>query len=278
MVTRRAGGAASGVRFSPPRPMKLVSLNTWGGKVYKPLLTFIKKHSTDTDIFCFQEVFHTTTEKSGQSGFTLNLYSTIAKILNTHQGYFAPTLDNYITGSFQTHFVDFNLSWGLAIFISKKLKVIYHKDLFIYGKRDSFNPKDLNSLPRNIQYINFISENKEFIVYNIHGIWIKGGKEDTPSKIQQSKQINALLNQQKGGKILCGDFNLAPNTKSVLILEKSLENLIKKYNIQTTRNKYFPGDEKFADYTFVSKEVKVKDFEVPQVEISDHLPMLLQFS
>ena len=32
---------------------------------------------------------------------------------------------------------------------------------------------------------------------------------------------------------------------------------IKKYNIQTTRNKYFPGDDKFADYTFVSNAFEI---------------------
>ncbi len=38
--------------------MKLITLNTNGGRVFEPLMNFIKTHSSDTDIFCFQEVFN----------------------------------------------------------------------------------------------------------------------------------------------------------------------------------------------------------------------------
>ena len=36
--------------------MKLITLNLWAGVVYEPLIEFIKKHSEDTDVFCFQEM------------------------------------------------------------------------------------------------------------------------------------------------------------------------------------------------------------------------------
>lgn len=106
--------------------MKLISLNTWGGKVYKPLMTFIKNRSQDMDIFCFQEVFNTASGLTEQTEFKLNLYYEIVKILNSHQG--------------------------------------------------------------------------EFTVYNIHGIWVKGGKGDTDSRIHQSEHIRNLLDKQAGKK------------------------------------------------------------------------------
>lgn len=62
------------------------------------------------------------------------------------------------------------------------------------------------------------------------------------------------------------------------MLESNMINLIKKYNIPTTRNKYFPGKDKFADYTFISPDINAQDFRVPTAEISDHLPMILDFS
>lgn len=266
--------------------MKLICLNLWGGKIYEPLMDFIKKHSKDTDVFCFQEVFKTTSNILESAGFRLNLYKEIAKILSHHQGYFAPSVDNYITGSFQPNFVDFNLSWGLAIFINKQsfssnknLKVISSRDFFVYRKRGSFNPKDLNTIPRNAQYITFTKNGKEFSVCNLHGIWLKEGKKDSSSRISQSIQINDFLDKQKGEKILCGDLNLSINTKSLEILEKNLRNLIREYHISTTRSIYFPGkDEKYADYIFVSNGINVEDFQVPNLNISDHLPMLLEFS
>ncbi len=36
--------------------MKLITLNLWGGVVYEPLIEFIKTHSSEIDIFCFQEM------------------------------------------------------------------------------------------------------------------------------------------------------------------------------------------------------------------------------
>lgn len=65
------------------------------------------------------------------------------------------------------------------------------------------------------------------------------------------------------------------------MLEKGMINLIKEYKIPTTRNKlavrYDQIIDKFADYIIVSSGVKVLDFQVPNIEISDHLPMILEF-
>jgi exonuclease III len=36
--------------------MKIVFLNTWGGRVGQPLLEFFKNHQ-DVDVFCLQEVW-----------------------------------------------------------------------------------------------------------------------------------------------------------------------------------------------------------------------------
>lgn len=258
--------------------MKLISLNCWGGKIYQPLMDFIKNHSSNTDIFCFQEVFKTTTDITQRDGFRLNLYEELCKILPKHQGYSAPCVENYIAGAFQGHFIDFNLSWGLSIFINKKFQVTSDGDLFVFRTKGSFNPKDLNTLPRNMQYITFTFQNKKFIVCNLHGIWKKGEKVDTLSRIRQSKQIKKILDQYKEeAKILCGDFNLNIDTKSLKNLEKDLINLIKEYKIPTTRSKLYTKVDKFADYTLVSKNINVLDFQVPSIEISDHLPMILKF-
>lgn len=259
--------------------MKLICINTWGGKVYHPLIKFIKNHSKDTDIFCFQEVFNTTSNIKTHSGYRLNLYRELSKILKSHNGYFNSGVENYIAGSFQKNLIDFNLFWGLAIFIRKNLKVISQGDFFVYGQRGSFNPKDENSVPRNVQYIKFVNNNKIFTICNLHGVWIRGPKDDNPFRIKQSQMIKKFLDDQKGSKILVGDFNLGLHTESLKILESNLSNLIKKNNISTTRNKlYDRTDDKHADYILVSKDINVTDFKVPYTEVSDHLPLILEFS
>jgi endonuclease/exonuclease/phosphatase family metal-dependent hydrolase len=84
-----------------------------------------------------------------------------------------------------------------------------------------------------------------------------------------------------GEKIIGGDFNLNKNTESVKMFEKNgYRNLIEEFGIEVTRNHLiwdlYPENIQFwADYLFVSPEVKVKSFEVPKNEVSDHLPQVL---
>ena len=85
-----------------------------------------------------------------------------------------------------------------------------------------------------------------------------------------------------------GDLNLNPDTESIRMIEEAgYRNLIAKHDIKTTRGemnrKLHPewaggkyGYQEFADYTFVSKKVSVTGFEVPEAEVSDHLPMILE--
>lgn len=258
--------------------MKLISLNVWGGKNYKELMDFIKNESFDTDIFSFQEVFDTTENPVPDSEYKLDLYKQLGEVLNEFQGYFISTVDNYIAGSFSPDFIDFNLSWGQAIFVKKNIKIKSHGDFYVYGSKETFDPKDWNSFPRVVLHVTIEENNKLITIGNLHGVWVKGGKNDTPSRILQSNMVNDFFDSQEAEGIFCGDFNLNMNTESIRLLEKNMRNLVKEYNIQTTRNKFFPGEEKFADYTFVSPGIKVLKFEVPNSDVSDHLPMILEFS
>lgn len=262
--------------------MKLISLNTWGGKIFDPLMDFIRKNAKDTDIFCFQEVFNTPTKNYEYAGYRVNLYQEISKALkkikNNFKGYYASTQAYYAFSSRSVVPVGFDLSWGLTIFVRESLNVKAFGDFFVFGQKNSFSAENLSTLPRNFQYLNLVINNKEFLICNFHGLWTPNSKSDTPSRIKQSEKIIQFLDKQKSEKILCGDFNLDINTKSVRILEQNMKNLIREYKIKTTRNKYFPGNEKFADYVFVSNGIKVNNFQVPNIEISDHLPMILELA
>lgn len=72
------------------------------------------------------------------------------------------------------------------------------------------------------------------------------------------------------------DLNVLPETESLKILEKDLKNLIKEYNITSTRSSLYPKENKFADYVLVSPEIKVLDFKVLPDTISDHAPFYLE--
>lgn len=265
--------------------MKLISLNTWGGKVYKPLMNFIKVNSQSTDIFCLQEVFDTKSSFKEKSNFRVNLYQELSKILKNHTGFFVSSVDNYMAGSFhrghfRKTFTNFDLKSGLAIFIKKRLQIKSQGHFFIFGQRGSFDITDDNSMPRIAQYITLEVNGSQLTILNVHGIWVREGKKDTPSRIKQSNIISSFLKKVSGGKIVCGDFNLDIKSESIRQMEKNMINLIKEYDIPATRNKFYPGlqHNKFADYTFVSNNIKVLDFQVPDIEVSDHLPLILEFN
>ena len=58
-----------------------------------------------------------------------------------------------------------------------------------------------------------------------------------------------------------------------------MKNLIKEFSIKGTRTHHYKKtSERYADYILVSGGIKVKTFEVPEIIVSDHLPMILEFS
>jgi len=167
--------------------MQIISLNTWGGKQIDALKKFIEEKAEDTDIFCFQEIFSTPTENKENNAFKLNLYQQLQPILKDFNGLFAPTQDKYV---FFTGYVDFELSFGLSIFVKKNIKILSSGDIFVFRKRNGLDPKNVkHTIPRNMQYIQFSLDDKDFWVCNLHGFWFPGPKTDTPERIEQSKKI-----------------------------------------------------------------------------------------
>ncbi len=241
--------------------MKIISLNTWGGRIHEPLLNFFEKHK-DADIFCLQEIYHEARGKENDDEYqndAHNLFIDIRNILNNHKGYFRPAVGDY---------------YGLAIFVKNDIHVEQEGDISIYSVEEY---KGGGNHSRNLQYIKLIDKESKLLVANVHGIWNGKGKTDTPERLEQSKRIKEFLNEMNSKTVLCGDFNLLPDTKSVKILEEDMENLVKEYGVSTTRSSYYTKPEKFADYIFVTSGIKVKDFKVLQDEVSDHLPLLVEF-
>lgn len=257
--------------------MKLISLNIWGGKIYQPLLKFIKEQSQTTDIFCLQEAFVTTSEIKESSEYRTNIFKDLKMSLSNFHGYFAETFSGYD----MKKLVDFDLRFGVAIFVKKPIDVLSYKEIFIHETAGGIiKRKDYFETSRSMQSIQFKFNNKILNVYNLHGLWVPDsfGKQDNDERIEQSRKIERFMQKHDGEKIVVGDFNLAPDTQSLKMLEKNLKNLIKECNIPTTRSSLYTRGHKFADYTLVSPGIKVVDFQVPNVAISDHLPMILEFN
>lgn len=253
--------------------MRVLSLNAWAGKEFETLIEYVTNKAEEIDVFCFQEVFDTSKEIKLVNGlYRANLFDELRKVLPNHKGYFAPAQDGI---DFETK-VDFQISWGISMFVRKNLFVKEVMEHFIKGEKNTFSGSG-ETVPRNLQHAIIEHEGKEYNIVHLHGLWNGRGKTDTQERIEQSEKIKRVI-QGKTNLVLCGDFNLLPDTQSLKILEEGLTNLIKEYKITSTRSRFYEKPEKFADYTLVSKDINVKNFEVPNVDASDHLPMILDFS
>lgn len=265
-----------------PTNMKLICLNIWGGKAFGPLMEYIKKESKDTDIFCFQEIFGSGSDRKESNGTRVDILTDIKAVLPGFDLLLAPIGSNYDNKGP----VDFDVVESNAIFVRKNTiaKIDSSGTVFVRGAfKKLAMGETLQDIPSNFQYIRFSVAEKKFTLCNIHGMAYPGHKLDTPERLTQSKILKEFLAKEKDAKILCGDFNLMPGTESIKTLEEEMENLIGKFKIERTRSKVSPwfgkeGFQGFADYMFVSKNVNVLRFEVPDADVSDHLPLMLKFS
>lgn len=253
--------------------MKIISLNTWGGRAGKDkLLEFFSAHK-DMDVFCLQEIWsapYKYLEGHAAGGMSIDhsnimVYGLqdISGLLDSHAAYFKPHhLDNY----------------GLLMLIRKDWDVISEGDVFVYKERGHIPEGDVGFHARNVQFATIVTKNGIRTILNFHGLWNGGGKGDSEDRLLQSDRIIQFMKTLSNPYVMCGDFNLLPDTQSLKKLEDfGLRNLVKENGITSTRTSFYTKPEKFADYALVSDEIAVKDFKVLSDEVSDHSPLYLEF-
>ena len=242
--------------------MQLISLNIWGGHVRDPLLKFVEFHQ-DVDIFCFQEVYSNASMKmsTDDNVVSFDIFERFQELLPNHRGFFCPVLWDV---------------YGIAAFVKKGIDVMEKGHINIY--ENSNYPGRGPTHPRALQWLKCKVSEKIFTIMNVHGLWNGQGKTDSEDRIIQSNRIRDFMNTVDTPKILCGDFNLKPDTESTAIVAKGMNNLIQEYGITSTRTSLYDKDEKYADYVFTSPEVSTSNFEVWDDLVSDHAPLSLTFS
>lgn len=243
--------------------VKLETLNIWGGKIHQPLISHVQEQGHIVDIFCLQEIINgqRDTTMPPQDGGVVDIYSQLQAVLPDHRGYFASSQQEE----------------GLAIFVRKTVPVVQTGDVFVHRSKDSWIEGQPGTKGRNLQYVQLQHQGKPLTIANLHGLWNGQGKTDTPDRLAQSQKTKVFLDSQTGAKILCGDFNLLPQTQSLAILAEGMRDLVTEYGVVSTRSAYYKKPDQYADYILVSPEVKVRDFRVLPDAVSDHLPLQVDF-
>jgi len=247
--------------------MKLITLNTWAGRVKEPFEKFLKEKMGDTDIFCFQEIFNDLNEELetniDERGRNKHILKEITEILKDYNAYFCPVIENV---------------YGIAIFLKKGFEVIASGEVMLYKNPSFTSTRDGVDHTRKMQWIHIKHDRKDVMIMNVHGHWSPEGRRDNENRIEQSRVIKSFIETTGNTpKIMVGDFNLLPETQSIKMLEEHFINLITKYNIPTTWTELAKENDKHADYAFVSEEILVEGFEALPDVVSDHVPLALQF-
>ena len=248
--------------------MKLITLNTWAGRLKEPFDAFLRAHMKDTDIFCFQEIFNKydegeTDDYTNNDEGNTNLLHEIDDILTDFDAHFCPVADNV---------------YGIAMFLKKGIEVINSGEVFLYKNENYDITDEVNDHSRKMQWIHIKDGRKDLLVMNVHGHWDPSGRNDTPNRIEQSKIINTFIQSSASiPKILVGDLNLNPDTESIKLIETYFINMVKEHGIETTRTEFYTGPDRHADYVFISPEILLTEFKVLPDVVSDHTPLYIDF-
>jgi endonuclease/exonuclease/phosphatase (EEP) superfamily protein YafD len=89
-------------------------------------------------------------------------------------------------------------------------------------------------------------------------------------------QIADYITTLSGPVILAGDFNLAPHSESLEVINKQLRNLSVEFKLETTRT-FLTSKVEVCDYIFVNGAVKVTKFLALEDIASDHKALVLEF-
>lgn len=109
-----------------------------------------------------------------------------------------------------------------------------------------------------------------------HGAWT-APPTDTDETLKQSKKAADYLKSLKEPFILGGDLNNTINSKTVGLVNRVCKNLMfscdARQTTQPTIHKIAPRG-LLIDYIFTSEDFKLNSIKVPNVTVSDHLPVI----
>lgn len=100
------------------------------------------------------------------------------------------------------------------------------------------------------------------------------------ARAKQIVELANIVNSIKNPVMLMGDFNTFNGVTELknLLKKTHLKDYVKldKHSIQLTQPTWHPS--RRLDYVLVSKEIKVKQYEVLNYPFSDHMPLFVEFS
>lgn len=246
--------------------LKFICLNLWfGGKFFDETIQFIKEQ--DPDIIALQEVYDGHDSQLPPNNRTMDEFK---KLLSFPYSDFQ--------AAFQDARTPGNIDWGNAVFSKfpiKKSKVVFFD--VPYGLAELPGVTDFSETPRNLEHVEIEVDGKILHVFNTQGIWGFDGNDNLRRLAMADIIVDTI--GDKTPAILCGDFNVDQNTDTIRKMEKKMTNIFKgefksSFNLEIKKGGNFGNT--FVDMIFVTPDINVLSHQMPQIQISDHLPLIAE--
>lgn len=130
--------------------------------------------------------------------------------------------------------------------------------------------------PRLLQEVKVDLQGRVINVFNTHGIWGENG-EDNERRLHMSEVIiNSIKN--KDHIILSGDFNVNQGTKTIKNISDQLVDIFDDELKSSFNMRHKPKESGYGtavvDHIFVSRDMRVTNHYMPDVNVSDHMPLV----
>lgn len=242
--------------------MKIIQLNAWQGKFRREIIAFLKAEKPD--FVCMQEV----NDLKGRSGY--KFFATLDEI---KEG--AGFSGAFMSPAYSCRYMERELEYGNAIL--SHVPFVSTETVFTRGKyKRHFDIEKDDGNTRNLQVASVKVGGKTLNILNHHGHRVPESKAGDDETMRQMGIIAGIVDGLQGPVVMCGDFNLAPDSQSLSLINDKLTNLSMKNNLRRTYNQ-FSAVHAVCDYIFVNDEVKVRSFEMSDEVVSDHKALVLEF-
>ena len=243
--------------------MKILQLNTWCGRLENQIVNLLKHENAD--VVCLQEIVQV---PGGKSFFFLDLEE-LQKACSYEYTHF--------TSSRSFRYMKRVATWGNAIL--SRQSFLETDDTYVYTepiKDFDFLHDRLTNAGRALQHAVVETSTGNLHILNHHGHHLPEHKNGDGETMRQCGMIADYIKSLQGPVVLCGDFNLVPDSPSIELINKILVNHVKERGVLTTRTPLTHKTEA-CDYIFTSPDIEVKNFQVLDDIVSDHKALTIEF-
>lgn len=246
--------------------LKFICLNLWwGGNLFPDIIEFLREE--DADIVVLQEV-----HDGRDPGLKDRLRS--MQTLKRELGY--PYQD--FAEALVLKLPEGRVPSGNAVLSKYRITGRSVTPLFDSTKSEYLDiPEQWPIFPRILQHVSLDTPSGEVNVFNMHGVWDLDGDNPSPQRrIMIDRTLAAI--DDKPNVLLAGDTNATSGNPLLRDIEARLTSVFGN-GLKSTfnmRRKTNPGYATAAvDHMYVSPDIKVLSKDCPDVDISDHLPLVV---